>query len=58
MKKEEDRMQRVGKEIEDEILRAIRKIQFGSVEIVIHDSRIVQFEVREKVRLEKPSLNS
>jgi hypothetical protein len=58
MKKEEDRMQRVGKDIEDEILRAIRKIQFGSVEIVIHDSRIVQFEVREKVRLEKPSLNS
>jgi hypothetical protein len=58
MKKEEDKMQRVGKDIEDEILRAIRKIQFGSVEIVIHDSRIVQFEVREKVRLEKPSLNS
>ena len=57
MKKDEEGIERVGKEIEEEILRAIRKIQFGSVEIVIHDSRIVQFEVREKVRLERPSLN-
>jgi hypothetical protein len=58
MKKDEERTERVGKEIENEILRAIRKIQFGSVEIVIHDSRVVQFEVREKVRVEKPFLNS
>ncbi|MCI0414535.1 YezD family protein [bacterium] len=36
-----------------EILRAVKKIQYGSVEIVIHDSKIVQIETREKVRFEK-----
>lgn len=34
-----------------EILRAIEGIQFGSVEIVIHDARVVQIESREKIRL-------
>ena len=33
----------------------MRGIRFGSVEIVIHDSRIVQIERREKVRLEETS---
>ncbi len=32
---------------------AIKKIRFGSIEIVIHDSRIVQIEKREKIRFEK-----
>lgn len=36
--------------VEEEILRAIRAVRFGSVEIVIHDSRVVQIERREKVR--------
>jgi hypothetical protein len=36
-----------------EIARAVRQIRFGSVEIVIHDSRIVQIERREKVRFDK-----
>jgi hypothetical protein len=34
-----------------EILRALEEIRYGSVEIVIHDSRVVQIERREKVRL-------
>ena len=34
-----------------EILRALTEIRYGSVEVVIHDSRIVQIERREKVRL-------
>ena len=34
-----------------EIASAIRGIRFGSVEIVIHDSRVVQVERREKVRV-------
>ncbi|WHZ22221.1 MAG: hypothetical protein OJF47_001333 [Nitrospira sp.] len=35
------------------ITTALRGIRFGSVEIVIHDSRIVQIERKEKVRLER-----
>jgi hypothetical protein len=33
------------------ILRAIQEIRFGSVEIIIHDSRIVQIERKEKIRI-------
>jgi len=34
----------------DEILRAVKSIRYGSVEITIHDSRVVQIERKEKVR--------
>jgi hypothetical protein len=34
-----------------EILRAIAGIQYGSVEITIHEGRVVQIECREKIRL-------
>ena len=34
------------------ILRAIREIRYGSVEIIIHDSRIVQIERKEKIRMD------
>ncbi|HZD12004.1 MAG TPA: YezD family protein [Candidatus Binatus sp.] len=34
------------------ILRAIRQIRYGSVEIIIHDSRIVQIERKEKIRMD------
>lgn len=33
-----------------EIMRAITGVRFGSVEITIHDSRIVQIERKERVR--------
>ena len=36
---------------EQEILRAIAGIQYGSVEVTIHEGRIVQIECREKIRL-------
>jgi hypothetical protein len=35
------------------IMDAIHQIRYGSVEIVIHDGRIVAIEKREKVRLDK-----
>jgi hypothetical protein len=35
------------------ILEAVRGLEYGSVEIVVHDSQVVQIERREKVRLEK-----
>ena len=53
MKEPKTPMQPLESEIEQEIVRAIRKIRYGAVEIVIHDSRIVQLEVREKFRLEE-----
>ena len=34
------------------VLRALRGLRFGSVEIVVHDGRVVQIERRERVRLE------
>ncbi|HEY3346266.1 MAG TPA: YezD family protein [Nitrospirota bacterium] len=40
-------------ENEARILRAVRGLRYGSVEITIHDSRVVQVERREKVRFEK-----
>jgi len=42
----------------DEILRriasAINGVRFGSVEVVIQDSRVVQIERKEKFRFDKP----
>ena len=44
---------RGGPDAAQEILRAVREVRFGSVEIIIHDSRVVQVERREKVRFPK-----
>jgi len=38
-------------QVQDEILRAIASIQYGSVEIVIHDGKITHIECREKIRI-------
>jgi hypothetical protein len=35
------------------ILLAIEGIRYGSVEIIIHDSQIVQIERREKLRVKQ-----
>ncbi|NOS76914.1 MAG: YezD family protein [Nitrospira sp.] len=40
----------------DEVLRnAIKNIRFGSIEIIIHDSKIVQIERKEKFPLDTTS---
>jgi len=36
-----------------EIARAVRSVAFGSVEIVIQNSRIVQIERKEKIRFDR-----
>ncbi len=41
------------RDIVEEILRAISGIRYGSVEVVIHDARVVQIERKEKVRFDK-----
>ena len=43
--------------ITQEILRAVASIEYGSVEIVIHDGRVVQIECREKIRLNQNTPN-
>ena len=41
-----------GARIEQTILQALKDLRFGSVEIIVHDSKVVQIERREKVRVE------
>jgi hypothetical protein len=40
---------------EQQVLEAIRGLRYGAVEIIIHDSRIVQLERSEKMRFEPKS---
>jgi hypothetical protein len=39
-------------DIEKQILKTIENIKYGSVEVLIHDSRIVQIEKSEKIRFD------
>lgn len=38
-------------EVAQEILRAVASIEYGSVEVVIHENKVVQIECREKIRV-------
>lgn len=38
---------------EQAVVKAIRALRYGSVEIVVHDGRVVQIETREKVRFDE-----
>jgi len=40
-------------DVEQGIVRAVRSLHYGSVEIIIHDSKVVQIERKEKIRLEQ-----
>ena len=40
-------------EIVAEILTALRGLRYGSIVFTIHDSKVVQIEKNEKVRLQK-----
>jgi len=42
------------KEVLRRIVNAISGVRFGSVEVVIQDSRVVQIERKEKFRFDKP----
>lgn len=41
--------------IANQIAVALQGIRFGSIEIVIHDSKVVQIERKEKLRFDKQS---
>jgi hypothetical protein len=42
----------------ERIVQAIRGLRYGSVEIVVHDGRVVQFERRERVRFDRTAEES
>lgn len=42
---------RLSAEVAQEIFRAIARIDYGSIEVVIHDGKVVQIECREKIRV-------
>jgi hypothetical protein len=44
--------QQSNQDIAHKILLAIKDIRFGSVEVVIHDSKVVQIERKEKIRVD------
>jgi hypothetical protein len=37
----------------NEVVRAVKKMNYGSVELVVHDSTVIQIEIREKRRFDK-----
>jgi len=39
-------------EVERHILQSLQQIKFGTLEVIIHDSRVVQIERSEKVRFD------
>ena len=42
----------------ERILNDLKKIKFGSIEIVVHNGEIIQIEKKEKIRIEKQSRHS
>ena len=39
--------------IERELVNALGDIRYGSIEIVIHDARVIQIERRERIRFDR-----
>ncbi|MBX9636738.1 MAG: YezD family protein [Nitrosomonas sp.] len=52
-----DPIKKIPLEVAQEILRAVANIEYGSIEIVIHDNRVVQIECREKIRVNQSGSN-
>jgi len=40
----------ISADVQQEILRAISGIEYGSVEVIIHNAKVIQIEVRNKRR--------
>lgn len=52
----EHTVKRVPTDIAQEILRAVASIEYGSIEIVVHESKVVQIECREKIRVSQSGI--
>jgi hypothetical protein len=44
------------REVVNKILQAIKNLRYGSVELTIHESKVVQIERKEKIRFDKDDL--
>lgn len=51
-RQQETQSQQHDQDIAHKILLAIKDLRFGSVEVVIHDSKVVQIERKEKIRID------
>jgi hypothetical protein len=40
----------------DKLEKLVGRVEFGSIELVFHQGKLVQLEKNEKLRLDKPSL--
>jgi hypothetical protein len=49
-----DARQALPDEVMGTLVRLIREVRFGSIEIVVHEGRVTQIERREKVRFNPP----
>ena len=47
----ESTAKRIPADIVQEILRTVSSIEYGSIEIVIHEGKVVQIECRKKIRM-------
>ena len=54
-RQQEIQNQHPNQDITHKILLAIKDLRFGSVEVVIHDSKVVQIERKEKIRIDTNS---
>ena len=46
-----DAVPNIPRDVQEEILRAVAAVRYGSVEVVIQDGNVVQIESREKKRI-------
>ena len=44
--------------VEQAIRLALRGLRFGSIELIVHDSKVVQIERKEKIRLDGEGLTT
>ncbi|NDF12270.1 MAG: DUF2292 domain-containing protein [Proteobacteria bacterium] len=45
---------KIPNDVEKHILDAISEVRYGAVEVLIHDSKVVQIEKSEKTRFDNP----
>jgi len=45
-------------ELMQTILRAIRNLRYGTLEIVVHDSKVVRMERRERIRIDADAVDA
>jgi hypothetical protein len=51
---QEATFQNLDQTVEQAILLALKGIRYGSVEVIVHDSKVVQIERKEKTRFDRP----